>query len=121
MEDDLQKKKEDDLKKWNKMEDDLKKKIKTNHFFVVEKLEWRPQKKWKMTSKNQSTKFNLIGCDTIVNSPSLIYYSNTLVSSELDIFCVCPLCSKQIPKIELFLFRFHLFPPCGIQSIFFIK
>ena len=36
------------------------------------------QKKWKTTSKkiklktNQSTKINLIGCDTIVNSPSLI-------------------------------------------------
>ena len=28
----------------------------------------RPQKKWKM---NQSTKINLIGCDTIVNSTSL--------------------------------------------------
>ena len=27
----------------------------------------RPQKKWKT---NQSTKINLIGCDTIVNSPS---------------------------------------------------
>ena len=41
-----------------KMEDDL------------EKYEngRRPQKiKWKM---NQSTKINLIGCDTIVNSPS---------------------------------------------------
>jgi hypothetical protein len=41
------------------MEDDLKK-----------------SKKWKTTSKkkrNQSTKINLIGCDTIVNSPSLDY------------------------------------------------
>ena len=28
----------------------------------------RPKKKWKT---NQSTKINLIGCDTIVNSPSL--------------------------------------------------
>ena len=43
---------EDDLKKeLKKMEDDLKKRI----------------KKWKT---NQSTKINLIGCDTIVNSPS---------------------------------------------------
>ena len=48
MEDDLKiKKKEDNLKKM--MEDDLKKKWKTN----------------------QSTKIDLIGCDTIVNSPSL--------------------------------------------------
>ena len=69
MEDDLKKKreqKEDDLKKHKKMEDDLKK-----------------NKKWKMTSKksrrrpqfllayNHSTKINLIGCDNIVNSPSL--------------------------------------------------
>ena len=29
----------------------------------------KPKKKWK---KNQSTKINLIGCDTIVNSPSPI-------------------------------------------------
>ena len=43
------KKKEDDLKKI-KMKDDLKKQWKTN----------------------QSTKINLIGCDTIVNSPSLL-------------------------------------------------
>ena len=28
-----------------------------------------PKQKWKM---NQSTKINLIGCDTIVNSPSYI-------------------------------------------------
>ena len=60
------------------MENNLKKNKK--------KLDWRPQKKWKMTSKkkkkkeddhkkkwntNQSTQNNLIGCDTIVNSPSL--------------------------------------------------
>ena len=42
-----------------KMEDDLKK----------NKNGRRPQKiKWKT---NQTTKINLIGCDTIVNSPSL--------------------------------------------------
>ena len=46
------KKMEDNLKK-NKMEDDLK--------------------KWKT---NQSTKINLIGCDTIVNSPSLVQNQN---------------------------------------------
>ena len=40
---------EDDLKKMKKMEDNLKIKWKTN----------------------QSTKINLIGCDTIVNSPSI--------------------------------------------------
>ena len=49
------------MKKWKttskKREDDLKKN----------------KKKWKTTKKNkkkQSTKINLIGCDTIVNSPS---------------------------------------------------
>ena len=31
----------------------------------------RPQKEWKT---NQSTKINLIGCDTIVNSPSWYWY-----------------------------------------------
>ena len=44
------------------MEDDLKKNGKR-----PKKNERRPQKKRKM---NQSTKINLIGCDTIVNSPS---------------------------------------------------
>jgi hypothetical protein len=52
---------EDDLKK-NKMEDDLK-------FFF--KHGRRLKKKWKT---NQSTKINLIGCDTIVNSPSYNYH-----------------------------------------------
>ena len=48
---------EDDLKKkLKKMEDDLKK-MKTT------------KKKWK------TTKINLIGCDTIVNSPSLYLLS----------------------------------------------
>ena len=42
---------EDDLKKM-KMEDDLNK----------TKIKWK---------KNQPTKINLIGCDTIVNSPSI--------------------------------------------------
>jgi hypothetical protein len=37
------------------------------------------KKKWMTTSTtkrktNQSTKINLIGCDTIVNSPSLFHY-----------------------------------------------
>ena len=49
------------------MEDDLKKKKKKGR---------RSKQNWKM---NQSTKINLIGCDTIVNSPSFLqkceYYS----------------------------------------------
>jgi hypothetical protein len=49
---------EDDLKN-KKMEDNLKKKKKKGR---------RPKQKCKT---NQSTKINLIGCDTIVNSPSL--------------------------------------------------
>ena len=47
------------------MEDDLKKiKMKT----TKKNNGKRPKQKWKT---NQSTKINLIGCDTIVNSPSL--------------------------------------------------
>ena len=48
-----------------KMEDDL--------IFFVEKLEWRTPKKMeedlKKNKTNQSSIINLIGCDTIVNSP----------------------------------------------------
>ena len=50
---------EDDLKQ-TKNEDDL------NFFFIFLNGK-RSKKKWKT---NQSTKINLIGCDTIVNSPS---------------------------------------------------
>ena len=50
-------------KNWKKMEDDLQKKLKTN----------------------QSTKINLIGCDTIVNSPSINYIWQLL-------FCPCIVC-----------------------------
>ena len=56
---------EDDLKKngrrpqKNQIKDDLKKRKKEKGR--------RPKKKWKT---NQSTKIDLIGCDTIVNSPS---------------------------------------------------
>ena len=50
-------------KQTKKMEDDLKK-MKTTR----KKNGKRPKQKWKT---NQSTKINLIGCDTIVNSPSL--------------------------------------------------
>jgi hypothetical protein len=49
------------------MEDDLKKKKK--------KKGRRPEQKWKT---NQSTKINLIGCDTIVNSPSLSLFHISL-------------------------------------------
>ena len=59
MEGDLKKKKEK-----KKMEDDLKK-TKTKKTDNPPKK--RPKQKWK---KNQSTKINLIGCDTIENSPS---------------------------------------------------
>ena len=67
------------------MEDDLKK-IKMKHDLNKNEKKWkttlkkmkknednqkkngkRPKQKWKT---NQSTKINLIGCDTIVNSPS---------------------------------------------------
>ena len=69
-----QKKMEDDLKKngrrpqkeKEKMEDDLKKKKKKRKT-TWEKNGRRPKNKWKT---NQSNKINLIGCDTIVNSPS---------------------------------------------------
>jgi hypothetical protein len=65
--------------KKNKMEDDLK------HFFLKEddlkksknlKMEDDPPKKWKTY---QSTKFNPIGCDSIVNSPSNFYYTSHLM------------------------------------------
>ena len=49
------------------MEDDEKKKRKKKGRRKEEKNGRQPKKKWK---RNQSTKINLIGCDTIVNSPS---------------------------------------------------
>ena len=68
------------------MEDDLKKTIKKNQNDCLKKMEVdlkkKKKKKMKTTKKNngklpkqkwktnQSTKINLIGCDTIVNSPS---------------------------------------------------
>ena len=63
-----------------KMEDDLKKNIKKNgrrpkknekKWRQPKKNGKRPEQKWKT---NQSTKINLIGCDTIVNSPSFILF-----------------------------------------------
>ena len=50
------------------MEDDLKKNKKINED-NQKKDGKRPKQKWKT---NQSTKINLIGCDTIVNSPSML-------------------------------------------------
>ena len=59
MEDDLKKNKKWKTTSEKKMEDDLKK---------IKKINGKPPKqKWKT---NQSTKINLIGCDSIVNSPS---------------------------------------------------
>ena len=41
----------------------------------------RPQKKWKTTSKkNEDEPINLIGCDTIVNSPSYSFKSLTVTT-----------------------------------------
>jgi hypothetical protein len=50
------------------MEDEIKKK--KRHKKKKKKEGRRPKKKKKM-EMNQSTKINLIGCDTIVNLPSL--------------------------------------------------
>ena len=58
---------EDDLKK--KMEDNLKKKWKTTS---KRKKKGRRHKKIKWKT-NQSTEINQVGCDTIVNSPSLLF------------------------------------------------
>ena len=62
------------LKKWKmnsakkiKIEDDLKK---NEDDQTKMKMENDLKKKWKT---NQSTKINPISCDTIVNSPSFVY------------------------------------------------
>ena len=57
---------EGDLKKL-KMEDDLKK----------TKIKWKT---------NQSTKINLIGCDTIVDSPSLCFLCHIVVITSKEHF-----------------------------------
>ena len=49
------------------MEDDQKKQKKMKTRKIKKINGKRPKQKWKT---NQSTKINLIGCDTIVNSPS---------------------------------------------------
>ena len=51
------------------MEDDQKKTKKRRQKNKKQKNGKRPEQKWKT---NQSTKINLIGCDTIVNSPSYV-------------------------------------------------
>ena len=62
------------------MEDDLKKKWKKMKT-TIKKNGKRPKRKWKT---NQSTKINLIGCDTIVNSPSsVLLISSHLILTEL--------------------------------------
>ena len=50
------------------MEDDRKNKNKNRRRPKKKKKGRQPKQKWKT---NQSTKINLIGCDTIVNSPSI--------------------------------------------------
>ena len=61
------------------MEDDLKKtkkKLKT----TKKKNGKQIKQKWKT---NQSTKINLIGCDTIVNSPSYIKKGNGIIMNNV--------------------------------------
>jgi hypothetical protein len=83
------------------MEDDLQKNENGRQPQFFFKQEWRPQilkkmeatseeEKWKKTSKmklntNQSTKINLIGCDTIVNSPSL-HIIRTFLTNNKHLF-----------------------------------
>ena len=61
---------EDDLKKNKKNGRQPKKNGEKNEDNQQQKNGKRPKQKWKT---NQSTKINLIGCDTIVNSPSLFH------------------------------------------------
>ena len=72
------------------MEDDLKK---------IKKNGKRPKQKWKT---NQSTKINLIGCDTIVNSPSYIRAANTCYN-KCRVCILLLLCKGTylIPKISM--------------------
>ena len=59
---------EDDLKKMKKMEGNLK------------KIEDGLKQKWKT---DKSPKINLLGCDTIVNSPILLLVSNNNIIYSL--------------------------------------
>ena len=61
---------EDDLKKMNGRRPQKNKNGRRPDYFGR-----RPKKKWKT---NQSTKMNLIGCDTIVNSPSQTVNNNKI-------------------------------------------
>jgi hypothetical protein len=103
------KKRKTTSKKMKKMEDNLKNFLKNGRRPQkknLQELEWRPQKNGRWPKKNgrrpkkkegkkkgrrpkqkwqtnQSTKINLIGCDTIVNSPSsVICYRKINVSSS---------------------------------------
>jgi hypothetical protein len=64
------------------MEDDLKKKKK--------KKEDDPKKNKKL-KKNKSTKINLIGCDTIVNSPSISFAHKTDSNPKMLLKKLCKL------------------------------
>ena len=102
------------------MEDNIKFKKKTAQKKRGKKGR-RPQKKWKT---NQSTKIDLIGCDTIVNSPSSflcfvivclsMFYSSYLSMSQIInilISCLttsCPCCSHC--KYSLFLESYFFVP-----------
>ena len=66
-----------------RMEDDLKKN--EDH---QKKIRRRPKQKWKT---KQSTKINLIGCDTIVNSPSLRLLKDFGVNKWNIIGCLGPI------------------------------
>ena len=81
---------EDYLKKIQKKEDDLKKIWKTN----------------------QSTKINLIGCDTIVNSPSVVN-SDWLAVHLQCIRASHELCSEQGKSI--------IFPAISLQPMLLCK
>ena len=77
------------------MEDDLKNKIKKNKDNQTKNGK-RPKQKWKT---NQSTKINLIGCDTIVNSPSLFcawYYTLLVHHTPRLVPQVCLSCLRQL-------------------------
>ena len=56
------------------MEDDLKKKWEKNGRRPKKKRRKKGKTTYKKWKTNQSTKFNLIGCDTIENWPNYIYF-----------------------------------------------
>ena len=50
------------------------------------------QKKWKT---NQSTKINLIGCDTIVNSPSFKFFLKAEASKSDHLLIMCVISDEE--------------------------